>query len=493
VTRVKQFNLPDLGEGLTEGEILKWLVSVGDTVELNQPIVEVETAKAAVEIPAKWAGQITEIYHPEGEVVEVGTPIVAIDTEPGAADPEPVAEGRTPVLVGYGPRTVAAKRRPRSSSISGGTSQPPASGAPSAPGSPAAPVAATAPGSRASSAPSASSPASSAPASASSALISPAPSSPASTSPASTSWASSAPAPSSPAAASPVPSSLVLAKPPVRKLARDLGVSLAEISGTGPSGSITRDDVLAVSSAPPVSSVAVSAPGERETRVPVKGVRKLTAENMVASAFTAPHVSEFLTIDMTRSMRALDRLRAQREWRDVRVSPLLMVAKAVLGALKRHPMVNSSWAGDEIVVKHDVNLGIAAATDRGLIVPNVKDAASLSLRQLADALNELVATAKQGRTAPADMAGGTFTITNVGVFGVDTGTPILPPGEAAILAFGAVREQPWVHKGKVKPRLVTTLGISFDHRIIDGELGSRFLRDVGDFLADPEATLLAWS
>jgi pyruvate dehydrogenase E2 component (dihydrolipoamide acetyltransferase) len=454
VTRVKEFNLPDLGEGLTEGEILKWLVSVGDTVALNQPIVEVETAKAAVEIPAKWAGQITQIFRSEGDVVEVGSPIIAIDTDPGAGplpstpDESSATKGgeRTPVLVGYGPRTAAAKRRPRVSSAPVAVSAPVADEAPPAP-------------------------------------VSPAPESP---------------APASPAPVDVVALPKALAKPPVRKLARDLGVDLDALTGSGPSGSITRDDVLASASAEPSSepsTAAVSAPvfgPDREQRVPVKGVRKLTAENMVASAFTAPHVSEFLTIDITRSMRALDRFKTRPDWRDLRVSPLLLVAKAVLVAIRRHPMINSSWAGNEIVVKEYVNLGIAAATDRGLIVPNIKDAGRLSLLELAEALNALVGTAKQGRTSPADMSGGTFTITNVGVFGVDTGTPILPPGEAAILAFGAVREQPWVHKGKIKARQVTTLGISFDHRIIDGELGSKFLRDVGDFLVDPEATLLAW-
>jgi pyruvate dehydrogenase E2 component (dihydrolipoamide acetyltransferase) len=212
----------------------------------------------------------------------------------------------------------------------------------------------------------------------------------------------------------------------------------------------------------------------------------------VASAFTAPHVTMFQTVDVTRAVRALDRLRARPEWREMRVSPLLLAAKAVLLGIRRHPLINSSWAGEEIVVKDYVHLGIAAATERGLVVPNIKDADRLSLRDLADAMTALVQTAKAGRTTPSDMSGGTFTITNVGVFGIDTGTPILPPGEAAILAFGAIREQPWVHKGKVKVRRVTTLGLSFDHRIIDGELGSRFLRDVGDFLADPEASLLAW-
>ncbi|WP_189331942.1 dihydrolipoamide acetyltransferase family protein [Actinoplanes ianthinogenes] len=459
MSRIKEFNLPDLGEGLTEGEILAWLVKVGDTIELNQPIVEVETAKAAVEIPAKWAGVVTKIFHEAGVTVEVGQPIISIDTDPGAGDlPEPSAEslaavevapsegaiepgmigspapsapgvGRTPVLVGYGVREASAKRRPRVSAA-----------------------------------------------------------------------AVSAPAPAVPPAA-PVRSGPVLAKPPVRKLARDLGVDLATIAGTGPLGSVTREDVhkAAEGAAQPV---AKAAPGpvavfdaSREQRIPVKGVRKLTAENMVTSAFTAPHVTEFLTVDVTRSMKALDKLKARPEFAELRISPLLLVAKAVLLAVKRHPMVNSSWsaATNEIVVKEYVNLGIAAATERGLIVPNVKDAGRLSLVELAEALNALVRTAKSGKTPPADMTHGTLSITNVGVFGVDTGTPILPPGESAILAFGAIRPTPWVHKGKIKVRQVTTLGLSFDHRIIDGELGSKFLRDIGAFLTDPEAAILAWT
>ena len=510
MTRVKEFKLPDLGEGLTEGEILKWLVSVGETITLNQPIVEVETAKAAVEIPAKWAGQVTAIFHAEGETIDVGTPIIAIDTDPGAgplpteggsggsptAAPSasalaavevagdapvepgliggPAPGGRTAVLVGYGPRTTVAKRRPRVGV--------PAATAPAettAPAEPAMPAETTAPAE---------------------------PATPSQTLPEPTYYAPSqaepTPTPAPPGSAESAQAGesargAALAKPPVRKLARDLGVELAGIAGSGPSGSITREDVLAAQSATEASERSVEVtPGvgaDREQRIAVKGVRKLTAENMVASAFTAPHVTEFLTVDVTRSIRALDRLRTLPDWRDVRVSPLLLVAKAVLVALRRHPLVNSSWHGDEIVIKQYVNLGIAAATERGLIVPNVKDAGGLSTRELADALNALVATAKNGRTAPADMSGGTFTITNVGVFGVDTGTPILPPGEAAILAFGSVREMPWVHKGKVKVRKVTTLGLSFDHRIIDGELGSKFLRDVGAILADPEATLLAWS
>ncbi|MFI6265729.1 dihydrolipoamide acetyltransferase family protein [Micromonospora sp. NPDC051006] len=495
MSRIKEFNLPDLGEGLTEGEILSWLVKVGDVIELNQPIVEVETAKAAVEIPAKWAGRVQRLFHPEGTTVEVGTPIIAIDTDPDAGPldtpdtpsttgqpngdlPTPSAAslaavevapaegmvepgliggpapgGRTAVLVGYGPRTTAAKRRPRKGAV-------PAQ-----------------------------------------AVTTPAPVAPAPVAPAP--QPAAVPAPGRNGQGGTAAGGLVLAKPPVRKLAKDLGVDLSTLTGSGPLGSITREDVQqaasgAVATAEPITATVVgtTAPSfgaDREQRIPVKGVRKLTAENMSRSAFTAPHVTEFLTVDMTRAMKALDRLRGRREWRDVRVSPLLLVAKAVLLAVKRHPMVNSTWAGDEIVVKEYVNLGIAAATERGLIVPNIKDAGRLTLRELADAMTGLVQTAKAGRTSPADMSGGTLTITNVGVFGVDTGTPILPPGESAILAFGAVREMPWVHKGKVRPRQVTTLGLSFDHRIIDGELGSKFLRDIGDFLADPEAALLAWT
>jgi 2-oxoisovalerate dehydrogenase E2 component (dihydrolipoyl transacylase) len=497
MSRIKEFNLPDLGEGLTEGEILSWLVKVGDTIELNQPIVEVETAKAAVEIPAKWAGVVTQIFHEAGTTVEVGKPIIAIDTDPSAGPlpgdgPVPSAEslaaveiapeegavepgmiggpaqgGRTAVLVGYGPKTTTAKRRPR---IGTPAASPTAT--------PAAPPAAADAGNAAALA--AAAPAAAAPAAA---VVAP-----------------------TPAAAAPAASAAhVLAKPPVRKLARDLGVDLGLIHGTGPLGSVTRADVQqavadrAMPAEPAVTRPATVAAAvfdaSREQRLPIKGVRKLTAENMVASAFTAPHVTEFLTVDVTRSMRVLDKLRARPEFRDVRVSPLLLVAKAVLLAVKRHPMINSTWSGgtNEIIVKEYVNLGIAAATERGLIVPNVKDAGRLTLRELAEALNALVQTAKSGRTPPADMQGGTFSISNVGVFGVDTGTPILPPGESAILAFGAVREMPWVHKGKIKARQVTTLGLSFDHRTVDGELGSKFLRDVGDFLSDPEGALLSWT
>ncbi len=313
-----------------------------------------------------------------------------------------------------------------------------------------------------------------------------------------------------------------LAKPPVRKLAKDLGVDLATVVPTGPDGIITREDVHAAAAPAPAPAVEVPVPapaapaqapapvaapaaapaaeapaapsGARETRVPIKGVRKATAAAMVGSAFTAPHVTEFVTFDITRTMKLVEELKSDKDMAGLRVNPLLLIAKAVLVAVKRNPEINAAWdeAAQEIVLKHYVNLGIAAATPRGLIVPNIKDAHAQTLPELSKSLSELVATAREGKTTPAAMQGGTFTITNVGVFGVDTGTPILNPGESAILAVGAIKLQPWVHKGKVKPRQVTTLALSFDHRLVDGELGSKFLADVAAILEQPKR-LITWA
>ncbi|MBA3529737.1 MAG: 2-oxo acid dehydrogenase subunit E2, partial [Propionibacteriaceae bacterium] len=310
------------------------------------------------------------------------------------------------------------------------------------------------------------------------------------------------------APAAPVPSrGAILAKPPVRKLAKDLAVNLDSIAGTGAGGVITRGDVEAAAAAPPVEAVparedvpvtaAAANPvvGE-DTRIAVKGVRKLTAEAMVASAFTAPHVTEWLTCDVSAAMELLERLKARREFVGVRISPLLLVAKAVCLALGRTPGINAFWDADsaEIVIKGNVNLGIAAATPRGLLVPNIKNAARLSLLDLAVAINDLVGVAKEGRTQPSDTAHGTFTITNVGVFGVDAGTPILNPGEAGILCLGAIARRPWVvgvgDEERIEPRWVTTLAVSFDHRVVDGEQGSTFLSDVAGILSDPGISLL---
>ncbi|PDP85789.1 branched-chain alpha-keto acid dehydrogenase subunit E2 [Glycomyces fuscus] len=448
---VQSFKLPDVGEGLVEAELLTWYVKPGDEVGVNQMICEIETAKAVVELPSPFAGTVRELLAEEGQTVEVGTVIITVDdgsggSSAGAAPAEETEEREKP-LVGYGERAASTQRRPRRRPT------------PSAPVSPPVPR-----------------------------ISEPAPAN----TPA-VQETQTAPAPGRP-----------LAKPPVRKLAKDLGVDLASVTPTGEGGVVTREDVrAAVGRAPEGTETAEAvetAPAAaadrtaRERRVPVKGVRKHTAAAMVGSAFTAPHVTEFLQVDVTRTMKAVARLRERPDFADVRVSPLLLVAKALLMAVRRHPEVNASWDEDnqEIVVKNYVNLGIAAATERGLVVPNIKDADAMTLPELAAGLKRLTDTARAGKTSPADMSGGTITITNVGVFGVDAGTPILNPGEAAILAFGQIRDMPWVHKGKLKIRKVTTLSLSFDHRLVDGELGSKVLRDIGTALEDPELTALAW-
>jgi pyruvate dehydrogenase E2 component (dihydrolipoamide acetyltransferase) len=288
----------------------------------------------------------------------------------------------------------------------------------------------------------------------------------------------------------------VLAKPPVRKLARDLGVDLGSVTPSGDDGVVTADDVHAASGSARNGAAATGAPARsagalEERREPIKGVRKMMGQAMVSSAFSIPHVTEWVTVDVTRTMRLVKTLRSSRELEGVKVSPLVVVAKAVCLAMQRTPEVNATWddQAQEVVYHGTVNLGIAAATDRGLVVPNIKGADTMPLADLAGAINTAAATAREGRTQPAEMAGGTFTITNVGVFGVDGGTPIINPGESAILAFGAVRKQPWVHKGKVRPRDVSTLALSFDHRFVDGALGSRFLADVAAILENPAKAL----
>ncbi|MFE2585236.1 dihydrolipoamide acetyltransferase family protein [Streptomyces sp. NPDC059378] len=474
---VREFKMPDVGEGLTEAEILKWYVQPGDTVTDGQVVCEVETAKAAVELPIPYDGVVRELRFPEGTTVDVGTAIIAVDVAGGAAPveapapaaaqqeespapEEPAAPARTPVLVGYGVATSSTRRRPRR------TTQVPGQEAQAAQAVPAAQAAIQGELNG-------------------------------------TGTAAAAQRP--------------LAKPPVRKLAKDLGVDLTQVVPSGPDGIVTREDVHAAASAaqapavaapvapaapaPAAAPAAVQAPAPvaaydaaRETRIPVKGVRKAIAQAMVGSAFTAPHVTEFVTVDVTRTLKLVEELKQDKDMQGLRVNPLLLIAKALLVAIKRNPDVNASWdeANQEIVLKHYVNLGIAAATPRGLIVPNIKDAQTKTLPQLAEALGELVSTAREGRTSPAAMQAGTVTITNVGVFGVDTGTPILNPGESAILAVGAIKLQPWVHKGKVKPRQVTTLALSFDHRLVDGELGSKVLADVAAILEEPKK-LITWA
>jgi len=455
------FKLPDVGEGLTEAEIVSWKVSIGDVVKVNDVLVDIETAKSIVELPSPFAGEVTELLVSEGDTVTVGTPIIGIGTTAAQPEPAPEAEAeaettdeaapeRQAMLVGYGPSSAAPTRRRRAHARSESVETVPAEPAVSTPAESAVPISAE----------------SAVPISAESAV------------PISAESAATRP----------------MARPPVRKLAKDLGIDLASVPCAG--DIITRADVEAFAGSrdatPATTAVAVPVAVAGDVRIPIKGVRKMTAQAMVSSAFTAPHVTEWVTVDVSEMMQLVERLRADRAFEGLKVSPTVIIAKAVCLAMRRTPELNSSWdeAAQEIILKGSVNLGIAAATERGLVVPNIRSAESLSMPQLASALTDLTATARAGRTQPEQMSGGSFTITNVGVFGVDAGTPILNPGEAGILCVGAITRQPWVaDDDTIVPRWVTTLALSFDHRLVDGQQGSQFLADVARILRDPAAAL----
>ena len=459
------FNLPDVGEGLTEAEILSWKVAPGDTVEVNDVLVEIETAKSVVELPSPYEGTVQELLVAEGETVEVGTPIIAIAGEgteagggsrpaadrPDAAPQQAAApageQGGGNALVGSGPKADPVKRRARkkASPPAGASAQLPA-------------------------------------------------------------------APAGAAASAQVPASASLgtdsrrqplAKPPVRKAAQDMGIDLAQVTPTGDQGQVTKRDLLnyaahlsltdqasVTDTTDPTSFwIPAGAGGDRIERIKVKSVRKATAKAMVESAFKAPHVSIFVDVDATRTMEFVKRLKKSPQFEGVKVTPLLILAKAVIWATARTPQVNATWTDSEIQIKHFMNLGIAAATPRGLMVPNIKDAQTMNLRDLALALNDLTTRAREGKTQPAEMQQGTITITNIGSLGIDTGTPIINPGEAAIIAFGTIKQKPWVVDGEVIPRWVTTLGGSFDHRVLDGDLSAKFLADVASILEEPALLL----
>ncbi|MDO5052907.1 MAG: dihydrolipoamide acetyltransferase family protein [Pseudoclavibacter sp.] len=483
---ISNFQLPDVGEGLTEAEIVRWRVQPGEAVELNQPLVEIETAKSLVELPSPFAGVVGELLAGEGETVEVGAVILTVRSQPGqeteAAPGERerereleaaradaagtiAQEGRgepeggagedrdaNAVLVGYGIGSVPRSRRRRSPGTAasagglGGSAQ--GLGAEATKSALAAQARA----------------------------------------------AQGAPDRDAPARRSGVPAAgalPVVAKPPIRKLARDLGVDLATVEPTGLAGEVTRDDVVRhAQQASLFKNLATPEWGEvREERHPVKGVRKAIASAMVASMFTAPHVTLFVDVDATRTMEYIRRLKSSPDFAGVKVSPLLLVAKAVMWAIRRNPTTNATWTDEEYTVKHYVNLGIAAATPRGLIVPNVKDANRMSMLQLAQAIEQLTLRARDGKTTPAEQQGGTFTITNIGVFGMDSGTPILNPGEVGILALGTIKPKPWVVGEEVRVRQVTTLTASFDHRLVDGDVASRFLADVAAIVEEPALLL----
>jgi 2-oxoisovalerate dehydrogenase E2 component (dihydrolipoyl transacylase) len=492
---VNKFNLPDVGEGLTEAEIVSWKVKPGDTVAINDVLCEIETAKSLVELPSPFAGTVTELLVPEGITIDVGTAIISVsDAVSGDPTPADVPAPATPVqpvaplqpvygklpaadagtadsalaggpLVGSGPKADAVKRRARKP-------------APAAP-VPASPEAAT---TRATA----------------SGLTETTPAAPGSV--------ASPAVDDRPTLGDTITGLMnrVLAKPPVRKIARDLGIDLADVVATGSRGEVTREDLVSyqaqrdaeLDKADGFWGKAGKPQDQRVERIPVKGVRKATAKAMVESAFSAPHVSIFVDVDASRTMEFVKRLKASRDFEGIKVSPLLILAKAVIWAAARNPSVNATWVDNadgsdsaEIQVKHYMNLGIAAATPRGLMVPNIKDAQDLSLKELALALNNLATTARAGKTKPAEMQGGTLTVTNIGALGIDTGTPIINPGEVAIVAFGTIKQKPWVLDGEVIPRWITTLGGSFDHRVVDGDLSARFMADVAAILEEPALLL----
>ncbi|WP_217183849.1 dihydrolipoamide acetyltransferase family protein [Streptomyces sp. AC495_CC817] len=443
---IAEFRLPDLGEGLTEAEVVQWLVAPGDTVALNQTLAEVETAKAVVELPSPYEGTVSTLHAEAGETVAVGAPLIAFDVEGAEEAPSaPAEEKAQPNLVGYGAAPASGGRPARRARR---VASPPV---------------------------------------------------------ADTAVLEAAPHDASPAASVEVVRERPRSTPPVRAYAKRLGVDLALVSAVVGDRVITRDDVDsfvggAASSDPDVIPSATRAPADasalgatdRELRIPIRGVRKHTAAAMVQSAFTAPHVTVFHTVDVTATMDLLASLKEDRSLAQHRIGPLAVIAKAVCLALGRAPGLNSHWDEDagEIVQYGFVDLGIAAATDRGLIVPNIRDAERLTLTELADALKGLAETARAGKTTPADLAGGTFSISNIGVFGVDAGTPILPPGQSGILAVGAVRRQPWEYRGEIALRQLMTLSLSFDHRLVDGAEGARFLKDVADVLEEPGRAML---
>lgn len=450
---IAEFRLPDLGEGLAEAEVVQWLVAPGDSVALNQTLAEVETAKAVVELPSPYEGTVATLHAEAGETVAVGAALIdfeVVGDEETAPAPVPeAAEKAQPNLVGYGAAPTATGRPARRARRSGA-----------------------------------------APAVVDIAVL------------------EAAPHDATPSSAVDSVVERPRSTPPVRAHAKRLGIDLVLVAAEVGDRVITRADVDAYAErvgarSQATADVPVAAPsspftsgasgdGARETRVPIRGVRKHTAAAMVQSAFTAPHVTVFHTVDVTATMDLLASLRDDRSLSEHRIGPLAVVAKAVCLALGRTPGLNSRWdeAAGEIVQHHYVDLGIAAATDRGLIVPMIRDAERLTLVELAGAVRALAEVARSGKTSPAELAGGTFSISNIGVFGVDAGTPILPPGQSGILAVGAVRRQPWEFRGEIALRQVMTLSLSFDHRLVDGAEGARFLKDVADILEEPGRAML---
>ncbi|WP_374982392.1 dihydrolipoamide acetyltransferase family protein [Streptomyces fradiae] len=468
MARVLEFKLPDLGEGLTEAEIVRWLVSVGDVVAIDQPVVEVETAKAMVEVPCPYGGVVTARFGEEGEELPVGAPLltVAVGAEEeapagagapaasggagAAAEPtaggsaEPADEGSGNVLVGYGTSTSTARRRRVR---------------------PAAPIAPTAPRAAA-------------------------PAAPAAPTPAPAASASAAQTPTAPVEG-PVP----VISPLVRKLARERGIDLRRVRGSGPDGLILRADVEHASTAQapartaPARVVPAAAPaGAAVERVPLRGVRGAVAEKLTRSRREIPDATCWVDADATELMAARAAMNAAG---GPKISVLALFARICTAALARHPELNSrvDLEAREIVRLPEVHLGFAAQTDRGLVVPVVRDAHGRSAEDLTAEFARLTEVARAGALTPADLTGGTFTLNNYGVFGVDGSTPIINHPEAAMLGVGRIIPKPWVHGGELAVRQVVQLSLTFDHRVCDGGTAGGFLRYVADCVEQPAVLL----
>ncbi|MFC8268105.1 dihydrolipoamide acetyltransferase family protein [Streptomyces cinereoruber] len=451
MAQVLEFKLPDLGEGLTEAEIVRWLVAVGDVVAVDQPVVEVETAKAMVEVPCPYGGVVTARYGEEGTELPVGAPLLTVAVGgtggPGpapaveqgagaAAEPTGTAasaesavssEYSGNVLVGYGTAGPAARRRRVRQT---------------APTATPAPVAAPAP----------------------------------------------APAPTR---QGPLP----VISPLVRKLARDGGLDLRQVRGSGPEGLILRADVeLALATArdhrepapaPVALAPSVAPAGER---VPLRGVRGAVADKLSRSRTEIPDATCWVDADATELMAARAAMNAAG---GPKISLLALLARICVHALARFPELNSTvdTAAREIVRLPDVHLGFAAQTPRGLVVPVVKDAGRRTAESLTEEFGRLTEAARQSALTPADLTGGTFTLNNYGVFGVDGSTPIINHPEAAMLGVGRIIPKPWVHRGELAVRQVVQLSLTFDHRVCDGGTAGGFLRYVADCVEQPAVLL----
>lgn len=431
---MSDFRLPDLGEGLTEATIVSWHVAVGDEVTLNQALAEVETAKALVELPSPRAGRIRALHAEEGETLAVGAPLVGFEEvaareagtgEDDPADGHPADEASAAMSSTGGGGADAPPARPERQQVLVGYG-------PVLPGT-------GRPRPRPRSFPT---------------------------------------EPYTGRSEEEAARERPRAMPPVRRRARDLGVDLARVHGSGPGGRILRADV---------ESHAGRGPARTSTRTPVTGLRRETARAMTDSAFTAPHASVHVTVDVTDTLERLHR--TERDGR--RTSFLAAVCRALPSAVARTPAANAHFDAEAaaIDVFAQVVPGIAVATERGLMVASLPELDTFDGPGLTARIAELAARAREGTLTPQELTGSTLTVTNVGVFGVHGGTPILNPGQSTILALGAVRTQPWEHRGEVALREVVTLTVSFDHRVLDGAEASRFLLDVAEVLADPALLL----